>query len=474
MAIDPSIIGGLRQPEIMTPAQAIQLRNIARAGQLQELQMMEAQRTQQNRNAMLGITGNAANWDQSTGGLTPQAIQQVGQFDPQQSLELGNQRSVRLSQLSVEAQRKAEAAERRAGALKESMPGIVNAYDIAFEKTGGNAQESLRLATEARNTWLDELQKSGRASALGITEQELQQARAAPLNIDQMRAQVESPAARARRNEPKSALGKLEADYKSGRVSKADYDKEKAKMTAPTANMSLTGEGALSDDALNLAVDQYMAGDTTAAQGYARNAQMKAQFMNRLAERAKARNMSGADLAQKTAEFQGMKAGERTLGTRTANVEMAVAEAQNVMPIAVAASEAVDRTKYPTLNSILLAAQKGTGDENVVRLAAATNSLVNIYARAISPSGTPTVSDKDHAREILSTAYSKGQFKAATDIMSQELAAARKSPGQVKESMRDGGGDLKSQVEQSGWAYEPDKYDYRVQDGKVQRKKKGG
>lgn len=36
-----------------------------------------------------------------------------------------------------------------------------------------------------------------------------------------------------------------------------------------------------------------------------------------------------------------------------------------------------------------------------------------------------------------------------------------------------GGNELKTQVEQSGVAYEPDKYDYRVVDGKVQRKLKG-
>lgn len=31
----------------------------------------------------------------------------------------------------------------------------------------------------------------------------------------------------------------------------------------------------------------------------------------------------------------------------------------------------------------------------------------------------------------------------------------------------------KQVVEAAGWAYEPDKYDYRVMDGKVQRKPKG-
>jgi hypothetical protein len=201
---------------------------------------------------------------------------------------------------------------------------------------------------------------------------------------------------------------------------------------------SMAGVGSLNDEALTLAADQYLAGDSSAAQGYARNAATKAALQNKIAERAKAQGMGGADIAARVAEFQGMKAGQRTLGTRTAQIEMAVTEAQNIIPIALATSEKVDRTKYPTLNSILQAAQKGTGDENVVRLASATNALINVYSRAISPTGTPTVSDKDHAREIIDKAYSQGQYKAVIDLMQQEMAAARKSPGQVRDAMRGG------------------------------------
>jgi hypothetical protein len=147
--------------------------------------------------------------------------------------------------------------------------------------------------------------------------------------------------------------------------------------------------------------------------------------------------MTPEQMLASQAEFQGEKSAQRTLGTRIANIEMAATEAGNLMPIAIAASEKVDRTKYPTLNAVILAVERGTGDPNVVQLGVATNSLVNAYSRAISPSGTPTVSDKDHAREILANAYSKGQYAAAVNMMKQEIDAARKSPGQVKGAMRD-------------------------------------
>jgi hypothetical protein len=159
-------------------------------------------------------------------------------------------------------------------------------------------------------------------------------------------------------------------------------------------------------------------------------------FVREVTKRAAMGDTTPADLMANQAEFSGAKAGQRTLGTKQANIEMAATEAYNMMPIAVAASNKVDRTNYPTLNKVLLAAEKGTGDPNVVQFSVAVNSLVNTYSRAISPSGTPTVSDKEHAREILDKAYSKGQFAAAVDLMRQEIEQARKSPAQVREHMR--------------------------------------
>jgi hypothetical protein len=185
---------------------------------------------------------------------------------------------------------------------------------------------------------------------------------------------------------------------------------------------------------------QAWTGDTSVMQNVGRGAQGGENIVRlrrAIMELGRETGKTPEELAAKNAEFFGIKAGERTLGTRTANIEMAVTEAQNIIPIALRASEKVDRTKYPNLNSVILAYEKKTGDENVVNLAVATNALINVYSRAIAPSGTPTVHDKEHAREIIAAAYSKGQYKSVVDIMQQEMAAARKSPEQVRGSMRE-------------------------------------
>jgi hypothetical protein len=225
-----------------------------------------------------------------------------------------------------------------------------------------------------------------------------------------------------------------------------ELSKLKAQQAPAWANYGLAKEkvdmmraGALDPDTLGFMAQQVLAGDKSPFANLGRGqqgAQNIAALRKEVLRQAQTRGLAGSDLAALNAEFAGLQAGERTLGTRTANVEMAASEVQQLAPLALQASEAVDRTQYPTLNKILMAAEQGTGDENVVRLSVSVNGLVNTYARAISPTGNPTVSDKDHAREILEGAWSKGQFRAGVDQIGKEIAAARKSPASVRGEFR--------------------------------------
>lgn len=198
--------------------------------------------------------------------------------------------------------------------------------------------------------------------------------------------------------------------------------------------------GTFDEPTLKQLAEQARAGDASVFTNLGRGAQGAANVIalrKKIAEMNAAEGAGGADQAARNAEYFGTKAGERTLGTRTANIEMATVEAQKVAPLALEASSNVPRTNYPTLNAALLAWEKGSGDENVVRLGVAVNSLINIYSRAISPSGVPTVSDKMHARDLLDASWSKGQFAAGVDQLMRELAAARESPGAVRKQMRE-------------------------------------
>ena len=132
----------------------------------------------------------------------------------------------------------------------------------------------------------------------------------------------------------------------------------------------------------------------------------------------------------------GALAGERSLGVQTAKMSTAANEANQMIGIARELSTAVDRTEFPTINAISNAVSKGTGDVNIVQLNTALNALVNSYARAISPTGTPTVSDKNHAREVVNAAYSNNQLNGILDIMQSEMAIARESAGKASTELK--------------------------------------
>jgi hypothetical protein len=193
-------------------------------------------------------------------------------------------------------------------------------------------------------------------------------------------------------------------------------------------------------ETLHFMARQALTGDTSVIQNIGRGKQgsknIKA-FREELRKTAQEMGISPEELAARNAEFFGTKAGERALGTRTAQVGMAVAEAQRMIPLALKASEEATRTGFKSLNDIQQAVQKGTASPALRKFVAANNSLVNVYSRAVSPTGTPTVSDKDHAREVLSVGFSKGDYKAAVEQLQAEMEAAQASPGDVRKEFRE-------------------------------------
>ncbi|WP_080429811.1 hypothetical protein [Burkholderia ubonensis] len=218
--------------------------------------------------------------------------------------------------------------------------------------------------------------------------------------------------------------------------------REMLSMHRESLNARMQGDpnAALSGEDLKFMADQYLAGDRTVLQNLGRGAQGSKNLValrNAVRKEAQARGMSGADVAASVAEFEGVKAGERSLGTRTAQAGMAVNEADQFADIAAQASRDVPRTQFVPANRALQAYESNTGDPKIVAFGAATNSLINAYARAVSPSGTPTVSDKEHAREMLNTAQTPEQYQSVIAMMKREMEAAQRSPGQVRSEFRE-------------------------------------
>lgn len=199
---------------------------------------------------------------------------------------------------------------------------------------------------------------------------------------------------------------------------------------------SIAGAGQFTPEALRMTAEQYLAGDRQAVAGYARNASARIALQNEIVKLAKEKGWKGADVAAQMADFQGIMSGSRTVGTRAAQIELASSEAEKMIDIVIEKSKGFDRTSFVPLNKALRAFETQTGQPEVKAFGAAINSLVNVYARAISPSGVPTVSDKEHAREMLAQADSPEQVAAVMDVMRQEMKAARSAPVDVRAATR--------------------------------------
>lgn len=199
---------------------------------------------------------------------------------------------------------------------------------------------------------------------------------------------------------------------------------------------AMAGGGEFSPEALRMTAEQYLTGDRQAIQGYARNSAARIALQNEISKLAKEKGWTGADIAAQMADFAGIMSGSRTVGNRAAQISLASSEADKMIGIVKEQAKRFDATNFVPWNRALKAFETNTGEPGIKAYGASINSLVNVYARAISPSGVPTVSDKEHAREMLSTIDSPAQVDAVLGVLRQEMRAARESPGEVRADLR--------------------------------------
>lgn len=155
-------------------------------------------------------------------------------------------------------------------------------------------------------------------------------------------------------------------------------------------------------------------------------------------------------------KFTGKQAGARSVGTRSAQLEMNTDVAEQEIPLTLETSRKIDRTEFPTINSMVIAVEKGTGNPDVVKFLDQLNALKYTYAAALSRTGTNTVDAMRRFDQILDPAWSQGQIEAALDQFKTTLGAERRGidksrglgepqgapqPGTVQDGYRFKGGD---------------------------------
>lgn len=204
-------------------------------------------------------------------------------------------------------------------------------------------------------------------------------------------------------------------------------------------NDAAPAEATLDEPTTRAMASQYLAGDKSVMQNLGRGAQGAANIValrSEIYRQAGEQGLDGKAIVNNFNEQAGNLAGQRSIGTRSANISLAANEANNMIPIALKASDAVPRGEWMPWNKMVQAYQTGSSSPELARFVAATNSLVNSYVRAVSPSGVPTDSMREHAYSMLNSAQSPKAYAAVTSIMQDEMKAAMAAPAQVRKELR--------------------------------------
>jgi hypothetical protein len=166
-------------------------------------------------------------------------------------------------------------------------------------------------------------------------------------------------------------------------------------------------------------------------------------IQNAITDYAANKGMSAGELSAKLAEFEAMKSGMRVSANISAKIENAAAEADQLAPLAIEAGRNVARSGFLPFGRVQAMFNNQTNDPNMNKFATANIGLATAYAGAMARGGKATVTDNDHARELLSTAKSQEAYEAIVGQMQQEIKAARAAPQHVRENLRNeisGGG----------------------------------
>lgn len=329
------------------------------------------------------------------------------------------------------------AASNAQAALTGMLKGWQDGDDMAVARQKAIYDENVNYLTTKRDLvrniykdYEDDAVKVGIPTAQGRYIQRL----ITEANADVMATRAKYAGAQATQKQADDILKVSEAMESK----QADLDTRVA-LAQLNANMRWgNGGNNLSPDAISDLVDNFIAGNTSGLSllgstyspaGQANHAAFGAELDRQL----KARNLKGSDIARLHAQYTGEMAAQRTLGTQSGRLQGAIGALQETVPLAKEASARVDRTSFPDFNAIEQSVRRGTGDTAIVVFNAYNQALVNDYAQIMKRGGVSTDESSRRANDILSTAYSAGQYEAGIDALNNEASAVQNGLANAKD-----------------------------------------
>ena len=146
---------------------------------------------------------------------------------------------------------------------------------------------------------------------------------------------------------------------------------------------------------------------------------------------------------------KGSAAEETAVGRRAGGIALAVQEAHDTIPNVMALAEQNAGKGYATWNAVENKWKVEKGDPGFAEYVQQMNALVNIYGRAVN-GGNATVSDKEHARDMLNPNMPLSAVRGSIKGFTREIDIAEQAPGKIRAKMR--GGDAPADQAEPGAA----------------------
>lgn len=134
-----------------------------------------------------------------------------------------------------------------------------------------------------------------------------------------------------------------------------------------------------------------------------------------LVDSIKGETDAGGSRAEEKLGYLGRQTEAKAISARSAPAKIAVKEMDHLAAPMVAAIKKLDPTEYPDLNSLRNAAEKKTGDANVVRANLAVQEFKTAFTNLMIRNGVPTDAARGKADALMDTNFSLNQIEAVRD-----------------------------------------------------------
>jgi hypothetical protein len=190
------------------------------------------------------------------------------------------------------------------------------------------------------------------------------------------------------------------------------------------------------EEAKDIARRYVVSGDRTVLQGIGPSARLKVtRAIKNVQNDLK---VSDEELAQRTVEFEGRKAGSRTLGQMESKMGSAAMEAEGAIKLVRGVIERLPRTSFMPFNRLIEGYQKNTLNPDQAELYARAQAIVNTYSAVMSRGANVTTdSSRHHAADLLNTAGNAETFNRVLDTMLNEIEMAKGSPARMQQFYRE-------------------------------------